>query len=232
MTTGQRLTDLRKQHNYTQEQLGEILDVSRQSISKWESDLAFPETQKIIELSNLYGCTIDYLLGQSKKMPESNTTSASTKLKFEMTPKLFTMLWSLGHLVIVLFLYALPILSIPFQNPISGFPFDTTTIFVNVSTYQLLANGPTEIGNALVFFAGLIILAISVLSVLIYVQSENKYYKIRRILSFVEVGLWVLFALIFIQYLRVGIFLIVITSSINIIGLYKVSNNLVTRDSN
>lgn len=230
MTTGQKLTHLRKQHNYTQEQLGEILDVSRQSISKWESDLAFPETQKIIELSNLYGCTIDYLLGHTAKTTES--TKNPSKTQFEMTPKLFTMLWSLGHLVIVLVLYALPILSIPIQNPISGFPFDPAPIYINVSTYQLLANGPTEIGNAIVFFAGLILLAISTLSVFIYLQSDIKYYKFRRILSYVELSLWILFSILFFQYLRAGLFLIVITGIINIIGLHKLSNNLPNTVSN
>lgn len=44
MTTGQRLAKLRKDHKYTQEKLGEILEVTRQSISKWESDQAFPKT--------------------------------------------------------------------------------------------------------------------------------------------------------------------------------------------
>jgi len=228
MTTGQRLTQLRKQHNYTQEQLGELLDVSRQSISKWESDLAFPETQKIIELSKLYGCTIDYLLSHTTKAPESNTT----KPQFEMTPKLFTMLWSLGYMVIVFILYALPVLSLPFQNPISNFPFDTSTIYINVSTYQLLSSGPTEIGNMIVFFACMILLAFSILSVFIYMRTDIKYYKFRRILSFVDLGLWVLFAILFIEYLRVGVFLLIIAAIINIIGLHKLSNNLANTVSN
>lgn len=62
MTFGDKLSRLRKQHNYTQEQLADILDVSRQSVSKWESDAAFPETDKLIKLSALFGCTVDYLL--------------------------------------------------------------------------------------------------------------------------------------------------------------------------
>ena len=62
MTTGEKLQSLRKQNNYTQEELAEIMNVSRQSISKWESDVAFPETEKLIFLSKLYDCSIDYLL--------------------------------------------------------------------------------------------------------------------------------------------------------------------------
>lgn len=62
MTTGEKLSRLRRENNYTQEQLADRLGVSRQSISKWESDAAYPETDRIIELSRLYGCTADYLL--------------------------------------------------------------------------------------------------------------------------------------------------------------------------
>lgn len=69
MTLGNKLSRLRKENNYTQEQLAEILGVSRQSISKWESDISYPETDKLIHLSNLFGCSLDYLL---KENDESN----------------------------------------------------------------------------------------------------------------------------------------------------------------
>ena len=62
MTTGEKLAMYRKQNNYTQEQLAELLGVSRQAISKWESNTAYPETEKLIKLSKLYECSLDYLL--------------------------------------------------------------------------------------------------------------------------------------------------------------------------
>ncbi|MBQ8432609.1 MAG: helix-turn-helix transcriptional regulator [Clostridia bacterium] len=62
MTTGTKLIILRKKAGYSQEQLAELLEVSRQSVSKWESDLAYPETEKLIKLGVLYGCSMDYLL--------------------------------------------------------------------------------------------------------------------------------------------------------------------------
>ncbi len=46
----------------TQEELAEKMEVSRQTVSKWESDGAFPETEKIIALCELFGCTMDALL--------------------------------------------------------------------------------------------------------------------------------------------------------------------------
>lgn len=62
MTFGEKLSKLRKENNYTQEQLADILNVSRQSVSKWESDTAYPETDKLICLASLFECSTDYLL--------------------------------------------------------------------------------------------------------------------------------------------------------------------------
>lgn len=65
MKFGEKLSKLRRDQNYTQEQLADILGVSRQTVSKWESDGAYPETEKIIRLSEMFGCTTDYLLKES-----------------------------------------------------------------------------------------------------------------------------------------------------------------------
>lgn len=62
MTLGSKLAKLRKENNYTQEQLADVLGVSRQAISKWESNAAYPETDKLIRMCRLFHCTTDYLL--------------------------------------------------------------------------------------------------------------------------------------------------------------------------
>ena len=62
MTLGEKIAKERKDLHYTQEQLADILGVSRQSVSKWESDIAYPETDKLIELGKLFDCSMDYLL--------------------------------------------------------------------------------------------------------------------------------------------------------------------------
>ena len=80
MTFGEKLAKLRKENNYTQEQLADILEVSRQSISKWESDIAYPETEKLVRIGKLFSCSMDYLLndeileknGVNSTMPPSN----------------------------------------------------------------------------------------------------------------------------------------------------------------
>ncbi len=62
MTTGDKIAQMRKENNLTQEQLADLLGVSRQSVSKYESNLAYPETEKIIKLSEIFHCSMDYLL--------------------------------------------------------------------------------------------------------------------------------------------------------------------------
>lgn len=63
MTIGARIQDLRKAAGLSQEALGDLLGVSRQSISKWESDLAVPELDKLIALSKRFNLSIGALLG-------------------------------------------------------------------------------------------------------------------------------------------------------------------------
>ena len=76
MTFSEKLSKLRKEYNYTQEQLADILEVSRQSVSKWESDIAYPETEKLIKISKLFNCTMDYLLND--KITEKNATQETS----------------------------------------------------------------------------------------------------------------------------------------------------------
>ena len=63
MTFGERIQALRKNAGLSQEELAERLDVSRQAISKWERGAGYPETEKLINMSRLFGVTVDYLLG-------------------------------------------------------------------------------------------------------------------------------------------------------------------------
>ena len=73
MKFGEKLSRLRKEQNYTQEQFADILGVSRQTVSKWESDIAFPETEKLIRISEMFDCSIDYLLKESVEEPHSTS---------------------------------------------------------------------------------------------------------------------------------------------------------------
>lgn len=78
MTTGEKLAALRRKKGITQEELSDILMVSRQSVSRWEMDAAFPETDKLIKLSKLFECSIDFLLND--KIQESEKTDVSLSI--------------------------------------------------------------------------------------------------------------------------------------------------------
>lgn len=63
MSFGRNLQYLRRLHgNMTQEKLAERMNVSRQTVSKWESDESWPEIGKLIELSDFFSCRLDELL--------------------------------------------------------------------------------------------------------------------------------------------------------------------------
>ncbi|MCH5211701.1 MAG: helix-turn-helix transcriptional regulator [Oscillospiraceae bacterium] len=62
MKLSEKITDLRKKNGMTQEELASICNVSRQSISKWEADIALPETENLLILSEIFHVSIDVLL--------------------------------------------------------------------------------------------------------------------------------------------------------------------------
>ncbi len=62
MTFGEKLQALRKARGWSQEELAGQIHVSRQTLSKWESGGAVPDTENVIALSRIFGVTTDYLL--------------------------------------------------------------------------------------------------------------------------------------------------------------------------
>ena len=71
-------------------ELADILGVSRQSISKWESDIAYPETDKLIELGKLFDCSMDYLLKEEVTGKSGAQTSDFTEKIKEISRKVMT----------------------------------------------------------------------------------------------------------------------------------------------
>lgn len=72
MTIADKILKLRKEQGLSQEAFAEKLGVSRQSVSKWESGTAVPDTEKILAMSELFGVSTDYLLkGEEAPVPET-----------------------------------------------------------------------------------------------------------------------------------------------------------------
>lgn len=81
-TIGLRIAEQRKKLGLSQEALGERMGVSRQAISKWESDSAVPEIDKLIALSKLFGVTVGWLLGvEEPQSEEPREEFTETQLK-------------------------------------------------------------------------------------------------------------------------------------------------------
>ena len=87
MNIGCKLQKLRKEKGLSQEELANILQVSRQSVSKWESDLAYPETDKLIKLCDLFNVTLDSLMRQDCIDQKQPTTILKHSFHYEYKSK-------------------------------------------------------------------------------------------------------------------------------------------------
>ena len=79
MTLGEKIAALRAEHKMSQGDLAEKLNVSRQSVSKWETDASIPELDKLVALSDLFGITLDALVKDTQ--PEEKTLEQTEKPK-------------------------------------------------------------------------------------------------------------------------------------------------------
>lgn len=68
MSFAENLRMIRKERNITQEQLADMLDVSRQAVSKWESGVGYPETEKLLIISKELNVSLDYLLNEESNV--------------------------------------------------------------------------------------------------------------------------------------------------------------------
>ncbi len=83
MNIADRLKELRKKAGYSQEQLAEMLNISRQAVSKWESAQGNPDIENLIKLTEIYNVSADYILsGQEKEeVPEPPEPKQTDKMQ-------------------------------------------------------------------------------------------------------------------------------------------------------
>jgi len=84
-----KLYNLRKQKGLSQEELANRLNVSRQTISKWEVGDSTPEMEKLIAISDLFGISLDELV-MDKAPVKTEEVSAKSELVSELTEKVLT----------------------------------------------------------------------------------------------------------------------------------------------
>lgn len=103
MSLGENLQFLRKRNDITQEQLAEKLNVSRQSVSKWESDTAYPEMDKLLQLCETFNCRLDDLI-----KGDISSLYVEDKTHYDEHMNLFSKMTALG---VGLILFGLSVMS-------------------------------------------------------------------------------------------------------------------------
>ena len=68
MNIANKIMNIRKEHNLTQEAFGELFYVTRQSVSNWENGKSYPDLQTLVDISNQFEISLDVLLKEDTKM--------------------------------------------------------------------------------------------------------------------------------------------------------------------
>lgn len=112
MSLGERIYTLRTEKNLSQGDLAEQLEVSRQSVSKWENNNAVPDLEKIIKLSEIFEVSLDELVkGKmvteeiTEYIPQKQETASTTTVELNFPPRKIagTILFCMGFVVLLFF---------------------------------------------------------------------------------------------------------------------------------
>lgn len=151
MNLGEKIFKLRKEKGLSQEALAEQLGTTRQAVSKWENDQGYPETEKLLQLSNLFEVSVDFLLKDDKEVKGTDEkgyyTSKEMARGYLANEKKISKYISIGIMCLVL----------------SGIPY---VMFENETTWQYL-------GMAICIILGII-------SIIIGAFKEVDEYKILK----------------------------------------------------
>ena len=128
MSLGERLVELRKEKHLSQEEVAYKLNVTRQTVSKWETDASSPDFDKIMPLCELYGITSDELLtGCKEENEEKNIDKGIIDTKLEEEKKVKRV----GGLAFSIFLYFVAVVWIMISIPALGLnPIISSGIFL------------------------------------------------------------------------------------------------------
>ena len=83
MTLGEKLREIRKKFGLSQEQLADMINVSRQAITKWETDKGIPDVTNLQELAKVFGVTVDYFLNDANRAPVLSMKKELDKSKYK-----------------------------------------------------------------------------------------------------------------------------------------------------
>lgn len=212
MTIGEKLAQLRKQQHYTQEQLAELLDVSRQAVSKWESDISLPETYKLIQLAKLYDITLDELINPNDIIDNIEIQSKTPR----QTSITFATISGMIYGVLWLLISSMGIIVIQEGSTVYyDIIFSQGTTQSTASIYHLLALGPRNIGNILILLVFLAIVFGLVLSLFMAFNSKLTWMRwVRFSLISFELLLWTGMLLFLIETITFNLVLALIITTL------------------
>ena len=151
MSLGEKIFKLRKEKGISQEALAEQIGTTRQAISKWENNQGFPETEKLLQLSNIFEVSTDYLLKDEKNVKNSEErgyyVSKEMSVGFIANQKKLGLYLALGVMLCIF----------------AGIPY---TLFLDNMTWRYL-------GMAFCFVAGIIFFVVAIF-------YEKQEYNILR----------------------------------------------------
>lgn len=151
MSLGEKIFKLRKEKGISQEALAEQIGTTRQAISKWENNQGFPETEKLLQLSNIFEVSTDYLLKDEKTVKNSEErgyyVSKEMSIGFIANQKKLGLYLALGVMLCIF----------------AGMPY---TLFLDNMTWRYL-------GMAFCFVAGIIFFVVAIF-------YEKQEYNILR----------------------------------------------------
>ncbi len=107
MTLGENITALRTTHKLSQSELAEQLNVSRQSVSKWETDASIPELDKLIMMSDLFHITLDELVRADAVPNEPPCDDEQSKVTYIVQPKARSSKQIIGYILLTVGLLSL-----------------------------------------------------------------------------------------------------------------------------
>lgn len=190
MTLGQRIFELRNKQKMSQGDLAEKLNVSRQSISKWETDASVPELDKLIMLSDLFSITIDELVrdelpekiaDEAKKSTEKSNPETVVINKQMSTQKI------IGFILLGAGIICLPLLYLIGPGALI---FSAAFMFFSLICFLIKKHAGLIIAWILTIAALIFFPTCTSVNIFFFLYG-NLYYGIFTLQTFVAVCLWI-----------------------------------------
>ena len=178
MKFSDKLQKIRKENNITQEGLADKLNVSRQAVSKWESGTAYPDTEKLIQISKIFNIKIDDLINDNQDTDKNKENIK--KIDFmgiinqalEFISKSINMFWSMKFTEKIKCLFEMGILTLL----IVGLSLISTSVITNIIRRILIFLPDIGIYYISNLFETLLLLVWIVIGIIVIVKIfKNRY---------------------------------------------------------